>query len=156
MPTADLLAFQQALAAGGVHGALAFLNGRTPHRFTGVYRFDGDILRNEALFDRFEPALRRGGDVPLNDTYCAIVGRSQCDLELLDARVDPRIEPKVNTPVVSYCGTLIRDAHGMPFGTLCHYDMLPCEQRTSDVPLLEAAAAILHRAITASGRLTAA
>jgi hypothetical protein len=35
------------LEEDGLHGALALVNGRTPHRFTGVYRYDGEMPRNE-------------------------------------------------------------------------------------------------------------
>ena len=31
----------QILDTEGVHAALRFLNSRTPHRFTGIYRYDG-------------------------------------------------------------------------------------------------------------------
>ena len=30
----------------GPHQGLEYLNSRTPHRYTGVFRFDGDMLRN--------------------------------------------------------------------------------------------------------------
>ena len=45
--TPDLVEFRIALS-DGVHAALRYLNSRTPHRFTGVYRYDGDVLRNMA------------------------------------------------------------------------------------------------------------
>jgi len=39
---------------------------------------------------------------------------------------------------------VIRDQHGEPYGTLCHFDMRPCDQRTSDIPLLEAATPLIY------------
>jgi hypothetical protein len=119
------------------------LNDRTPHRYTGVFRFDGNTLRNEALFDRFRPALERGEDVPMAATYCSLVGREQAPLEIVDAARDPCAQ-EIQTPVISYCGVLIRDEEGNPFGTLCHYDMQRCQERTADIPLLEAAGGLLR------------
>ncbi len=126
------------LEARGLHAALGFLNARTPHRFTGVYRFDGDTLRNVCLFDRIAPETLQGDDLSMNDAYCAIVGRTGKSLEFADARTDGRFAYKPAVPIISYCGVLLRDAAGKPFGTLCHYDFQPCQHRSSDVPLLEA------------------
>lgn len=67
--------FRRALR-GGVYAALRYLNSHTLHRFTGVYQYDGEMLRNTALFDRFDPQQQRGIDVPLADAYCANVGRT--------------------------------------------------------------------------------
>jgi hypothetical protein len=46
---------------------------------------------------------------------------------------------------------LIRDAEGKAFGTLCHYDMQRCQERTTDLPLLEEAAGLLYKQLH-SGR----
>lgn len=88
-PTASLLPeigeFTEHLRRHGVHGALQYLNNRTPHRYTGVFRFDDDMLRNEALFDRYQPELTKGEDAPMAATYCALVGRQEAPLEINDA-----------------------------------------------------------------------
>jgi hypothetical protein len=141
--TPELAEVAAMLAARRLHDALRYLNSRTPHRFTGVYRYDGDLLRNEALFDRFKPELRRGDDVAMCDAYCALVGERREPLEFEDARVDGRFEVKAGSPVVSYCGVLIRDEQDRPFGTLCHYDVMRCQERVSDIPLLEGAAPLV-------------
>jgi GAF domain-containing protein len=154
MPT-ELHTFSALLHQQGVPAALAYLNSRTPHRYTGVFRFDGDVLRNEALFDRSRPDVHSGEDAPMAQTFCALVGRQQQPVEIHDASTDP-VARDVDTPVVSYCGVLIRDDQGQPFGTLCHYDTQRCQQRTSDQPLLEAAAAQLYQYLHAADTLTAA
>jgi hypothetical protein len=135
--------FADLLQQQGVPAALAYLNHRTPHRYTGVFRFEGDMLRNEALTDRNQPAVRQGDDVPLAVTYCALVGQQEAPVNILDASVDPQAQG-VDTPVISYCGVLIRDDQGQAYGTLCHYDMQRCQERTTDLPLLEAAARLLY------------
>ncbi|HYF43383.1 MAG TPA: GAF domain-containing protein [Ramlibacter sp.] len=138
--------FRRQLRAG-VHAALRFLNSRTPHRFTGVYRYDGDMLRNMALFDRFEPDHQRGIDIPMANAYCANVGRTREPLEFANARLDGRFPYLEGSPVVCYSGVLISTPQGEPYGTLCHYDVRPCDPRTSDIPLLKAAAPLIYEAL---------
>ncbi|RAK65798.1 hypothetical protein DLM85_13850 [Hymenobacter edaphi] len=137
--------FTAVLAQQGIAAALKYLNSRTPHRYTGLFRFDTDTLRNEALFDRFDPGVAKGADVPTRVTYCSLVGRQEAPLEINDAATDERYRGLIETPVVSYCGVLIRDEAGKAFGTLCHYDMQRCQERTSDLPLLEAAGQLLYQ-----------
>jgi hypothetical protein len=152
MDTADLSELKEVLRfleSGGIHEALRYLNSRTPHRFSGIYRYDGEILRNEALFDRDAPDVRRGDDVPMADAYCAIVGERRVPLEFGDIHTEYRITIKPGSSVVSYCGVLIESEDGAPFGTLCHFDLLPCEERINDIPLLEATAPYIFKALEA-------
>jgi len=141
----EITEFTTLVQQHGVHAALAYLNRRTPHRYTGLFRFEGDMLRNEALVDGNQPLVQQGDDTPLAATFCALVGRQQEPLEILDAATDPAFRGLVDTPVMSYCGVLIRDAQGQPYGTLCHYDMQRCQERTTDQPLLAAAGALLYQ-----------
>lgn len=134
--------FESRVRQGGLHGGLRYLNSRTPHRFTGIYRYDGQTLRNVYLFDQFAPGEKRGGDVPMADAYCATVGNYGDKLEFSDVQRDA-IPLRGSSPVVSYCGALIRDRAGNPWATLCHYDIKPCEVRSSDMPVLEMIAPIL-------------
>jgi hypothetical protein len=149
----ELTEFAALVQQHGVHAALAYLNRRTPHRYTGLFRFEGDVLRNEVLVDGNQPLVRQGNDTPLAATFCSLVGRQQAPLEILEAATDPHFAGVVDTPVVSYCGVLIRDAQGQPYGTLCHYDMQRCQERTTDQPLLEAAAALLYQQLNLGGSL---
>ena len=141
---AEIAGFATVLQQQGVHAALGYLNQRTPHRYTGVYRFDGDMLRSEVLFDRNMPEVRQGADAPMAATYCSLVGRHEAPVQILDATVDPQALG-IETPVISYCGSLIRDGQGKAYGTLCHYDLQRCQERTTDQPLLEAAAQLLYQ-----------
>lgn len=143
-PVAD---FERVLHAEGLHAALRFLNSRTPHRFTGVYRYDGEILRNVALFDQFAPDERVGDDVPMCDAYCAVVGQQQSSLEFADVHRDNGVTLRPRSAVVSYCGALIVDDDGLPFGTLCHFDTKRSEARKSDIPLLEQLAPLIFQAV---------
>jgi hypothetical protein len=113
------------LARNGLHAALGLLNARTPFRYTGIYRFDGDVLRNVALFDRQAPGQPRGNDAPLGETYCAITGRLNDRLIVSDGRRDPRHPWMRGNSVVSYCGVPIRAPSGASIGALCHFDDRP-------------------------------
>ena len=133
----------------GLHDGLRFLNARTPHRYTGIYRYDGDMLRNVYLYDQFSPSTRKGADVKMVDAYCAIVGQRQAGVEFDDIHAEESIAVKPDSPVVSHCGALITDDHGEPFGTLCHYDIKPSQARLSDMPILEAIAPLIFEALQA-------
>lgn len=145
--------FEQTLRASGLHAALGVLNARTTHRFTGVYRYDGDWLRNVALFDRWNPRSEGGADAPMRETFCAIVPSQGLALEVVDGSTDARFPWMNENAVVSYCGTLIRSETGDSFGTLCHFDLSRCEAAASQLlPVMTAAAPLIYRAIAAVAR----
>ena len=136
------------LSGQGLHEALRFLNSRTPHRFTALYRFDPPTLRNIALFDSDAPSVTRGDDAPMVETYCSSVGQHERGFTTEDARRDDRLRTHpARSTVISYCGVLLRDADGRPFGTLCHFDLVPCEVPIREMPLMEAAAPLLMAVI---------
>ncbi len=139
-----LESFENLLKESGIHDALGFLSHRTPHRYTGIYQFDGDTLRNLAMYDCYDPTVENGDDAPMASTYCSLV-QTRAQLEIMDAAHDDRVKGIIITPVVSYCGVLIRDAAGKPFGTLCHFDMKRCQEASLDIPLLEQAARLLFK-----------
>ena len=148
-PTPEIVELENTLHRGGVRELLSWLNRRTPHRFTGIYRYDGDILRNLYLFDRSDPTVQSGGDELTIATWCALLREQGHSLEVPDGTKETRFPLLPVTSVISYCGALIRDENGEPYGTLCHYDMLPCEQRISDIPLLEAATPLIYQRVRA-------
>jgi GAF domain-containing protein len=151
-PVSELAALQHALDEHGLHAALAYLNSRTPFRFTGVYRFDAATLRNLCLFDRWSPDSTQGEDAPLPETFCAIVRRHPEGLEVDDGRTDERFPWMADNPVVCYCGTLLRGEDGVPYGTLCHFDVQRCQRSQQELALLQAAAPLVSRYLAASGR----
>lgn len=149
----DFDALARELSLGGLRGALAFLNRRTPHRYTGVFRFDGDMLRNVALVDKWDSSVLKGDDVPIATAYCAHLQRTGLPLEVEDGDADPRVPWMHGSPIVSYCGAVIKDPQGEPWGALCHFDSARCDSRASDMPLLLAAATVLYSdSLTATER----
>jgi len=149
-PDEELLAkLNRALDEQGVHALLRILNGRTPHRYTGIYRYDPPSLRNVYLVDAFDPQVRKGSDIAMVDAYCVMVGQQRRSVVFEDARCDPRFAQLAGSPVVSYCGVLLSTVEGTPFGTLCHYDVSRCDENVNDALLLEALAASITRKLEA-------
>ena len=142
---ADVLEkFARTLATSGLHDALRLLNSRTAHRFTGLYRFDPPWLRSLALCDAHVPGVTRGDDVEMDATYCALVGTFERPFTTEDTAADERLRhhPARDT-VRSYCGVLLWTASGDAFGTLCHFDVVPCDVPSQEIALMEAAARLL-------------
>ena len=146
------LKLDKILISQNLREALRFLNSRTPHRFTAMYRFEPPTLKNLMLFDSYAPDVTKGDDAPMVETYCAIVGQTARSFTTEDARRDDRVRshPARNT-VISYCGVLLRDAEGKPFGTLCHFDLVPSDVPVHEMPLMEAAAPLLMKAVLREG-----
>ncbi|MEO8005373.1 MAG: PAS domain-containing protein [Betaproteobacteria bacterium] len=151
---ADTLSkFEKLLNSRGVHEALRFLNSRTSHRFTGLYRFDPPLLRNVLLLDADAPELLTGSDAPLEETYCSIVGATEHPFTTEDTRRDGRLRTHpARETVQSYCGVLLRNEDGKPFGTLCHFDLVPCDIPVREMSLMEAAAPMIVRALITGDR----
>jgi hypothetical protein len=74
--TRSIDAFKSALASSGADSALEFLNAGVPHRYSAVYRLEGDVLRNILLHDKageVRPAYL--AEVPFETSFCQFVLR---------------------------------------------------------------------------------
>lgn len=144
--------FRATLLTLGMHSALGLINARTRYRFTGVYRADPPMLRNEYLFDRENPSLSLGGDVnPLDHTYCSIVAATQQPFAVANARHDRRLTlHPARDSVVAYVGVPIRIPNGCIFGTLCHFDLRPRILPLDEVATLESISRIVAQWIDAA------
>lgn len=115
--------FHATLSEAGLHHALAVLNGTAPYRFTGVYRFEPDWVRSVCLFDRENPELEVGGDVPMEESYCMYTGRGGEPVIIENAPADGRwVGHAAVDSVLSYVAVLLEDPAGAALGTLCHFD----------------------------------
>jgi hypothetical protein len=132
--------FRDVLIRDGLHAALGFLNGRVDFRFTGIYRFEGAILRNVCLFDREAPDDRGGGEAPVSQTYCGITGSGGDCLEVEDGKADPRFPWLQGNPVIAYCGVPVFDPLGDVIGTVCHFHVRPCRIPKAELPTIRSAA----------------
>ncbi len=132
-------------ASGGPRAAIAFLNSLTDHRFTSLYRFDGETLRNITFYDREHPDLEICEDIPVMASYCVFVRDSGRMFMTAEAQNDDRVQnhPKQRT-VQSYCGVPLLDRAGKLFGTICHFDFKPRRIADLDVELLEYMATLLQ------------
>ena len=151
-PGALLRTFASTLDRDGLHAALRWLNARTRYRFTGVYRFDGPVLRNLALFDRENPAMHLGNDAVLRETYCGLVAASRAPFETADGQRDSRVTVPARETSLAYCGVPVLTAEDACVGTLCHFDPRPRLLAAGEVPLLERCAALLAPVVSGARR----
>lgn len=142
-PTA-LAHLKAVLRAADLRGALMFLNSLTTHRFTSLYRFDGEVLRNVVFFDRENPGQETADDIPVAASYCVFVRDGRETFTVPDAACDARVDGHPKQPVFrAYCGVPLLDAAGQMFGTICHFDFAPRPVERTTVELLEAVAPYL-------------
>ena len=143
--------FRNVLEEEGIRAALEFINSRSHHRFTSIYRFDGSTLRNLYLYDRANPDFGPFPDAPLVESYCSVVNETAAAFVTHDSLRDARVDghPKRGV-VMSYCGIPLIRGDGTLFGTLCHFDFLPREIARSEVEFLEVIAPCLLRELERS------
>jgi hypothetical protein len=154
--TGRSLAFERILSEKGLHDALRYLNSATPYRLTGVYRFEGDLVRSVVLFDRKNPHLRIGADVPWNDSYCRLAAEDGARCEINDAPNDDRLTTHAaRQNVQAYVAVLLKTPDGMPLGTLCHYDLGPVTAPPGIFQDLEGVSGAVERALWAMLNLPA-
>jgi GAF domain-containing protein len=121
------LSRREGLAAG-----LEQLNQRVPHRYTAVYRLQGDVLRNIELVDKvreIKPEFL--AEVPLGTSFCQYVLRDGLFLTSNSAQDDRLDGHPYQGVMVAYHGVPIMDSTGALFGSLCHFDVQ--EQPLSDL-----------------------
>lgn len=114
------------LRTQGLGAALQFLNDRVPHRFTGIYRVDGQVLHNVAVIDKQQASdIGFLKQVPLGDSFCQFVLRDG-HLVTTDSAHDSRVDASPYKGVMgSYVGLPLAVVPGELFGTFCHFDFEP-------------------------------
>lgn len=136
--------FDEQLLAEGLRTALGYLNSRTRFRFTGAYRFAGPLLCSIEIFDRENPTLTLATEVPMETTYCSIIGGDEAAFVVDDAAKDDRVRAHpARAQYAAYCGVALRDVTGATFGTLCHFDPRPRIGSTAHLAVLERVAPIV-------------
>ena len=132
------------LKAQGAAAALAYLNEGVPHRFSGVYRIEGDKLRNVLLVDKMKqvrPAFLEV--VPMDASFCQFVVRDglfRTDNSAADARLDGHPYQGV---VISYHAVPLVDPDRALIGTLSHFDLIERSIEDSEFELLYQAGHLL-------------
>ena len=138
----------------GIHAALGALNARTRYRFTGLYRAEPPLLLNVALFDRENPTVPASGAVArLEETYCSITRNTAAPFTTDDALRDARLTTHAaRDSVLCYSGVPIRLDSGVPWGTLCHFDLRPRLLPPDELEILAGVAPVVADWLLASDR----
>jgi len=140
--------FSTLLEREGPEAALQYLNSGVPHRYTAVYRFEGEILRNVLLHDKrrqMRPEFLIA--VPFKQSFCQYVHKDQV-FRTDDSASDERL---VGHPyrgvVVSYHSAPVMNDEGALWGTMSHFDMSRHPLADPEFELLQQAAKALTRYI---------
>lgn len=136
-----------ALEADGPLGVVRLLNGLTDHRFTALFKFEGEALHSSYFFDREQPDVTLSADMPIMASYCVFVRSGRNTFVTEDSVGDERVlhHPK-RLEVRSYCGVPLVDASGRMFGTICHFDPDAKPISNDNVTLMEDVARLLSGA----------
>ncbi|CAA2109678.1 GAF domain-containing protein [Variovorax paradoxus] len=123
--TRDFSRLSAVLKSKGSAAALAYLNDGVPHRFSGVYRIEGDNLRNVLLFDKLHqvrPAFLEV--VPMDASFCQFVVRDGL-FRTNNSSTDTRLAGHPSQGiVVSYHAVPVIDSDRALLGTLSHFDLI--------------------------------
>lgn len=133
-----------ALSHGGPTAALEYLNKGVAHRYTAMYRFDGELLRNVLLCDKLDqvrPDFLLA--VPFKHSFCQFVRRDQA-FRTEDSRQDRRLDGNpYQGVVISYHSVPLTRDDGSLWGTLSHFDMHSVPLPDEEFQLLESAGRLL-------------
>ena len=132
----------------GMHGlraGLIFLNGLAGHRFSALYQFADQTLRNLYFYDRENPEIESADEIPVTASYCVFLRDTGGLFHTSDALRDDRVRshPK-REQIQAYCGVPVFDTAGTVFGSVCHFDLEPRVIADVDVDLMEAFAVLLR------------
>ena len=145
--------FASILSSEGPAAALDHLNKGVPHRYTAIYRFDGELLRNVLLSDkRGEVSPDFLLAVPFEHSFCQFVLRDR-SFRTEDSRADPRLEGHPSRGIViSYHSVPLIADDGSLWKTLSHFDMKSHPLPEEDFRVLERAARLLGSHLKHLGR----
>lgn len=140
----DLNTFTSILMAAGPLAAVSYLNAGVTHRFTAVYRFSGQVLKNVLLFDKrrevIPPFL---AVVPFERSFCQFVHRDQV-FRTNDSASDRRLQHHpYRGLIMSYHSVPLLSAQDVLWGTLSHFDMSPMMLSDEEFELMKNSARLL-------------
>jgi hypothetical protein len=115
--------FRAAIAADGLWAAMRSLNAASPYRFTAVFGFDGDLLRNFCLVDKENANVKSCADQTIAESYCIFIHRAAAPFSVEYALRDARVNghPKQGS-FQCYYGIPLLGRNGKLLGTVCHFD----------------------------------
>jgi GAF domain-containing protein len=141
--------FQETVRQHGLWAAVHWLNQQVPYRFTAIFRFDGDILRNVCLVDKQDLEVTHCPDQPVTDSYCIYIQRSSESFCVDQSLTDPRVvaHPK-RERYQSYYGVPLFDRKNRLLGTICHFDTTPVEVTDDIVATLDDLAPVIAECLS--------
>jgi GAF domain-containing protein len=144
--------FQTIIKADGLWTAMRWLNDRVPYRYTGIFAFDGDRLRNVCLVDQENAEITHCDDQPITDSYCIYIHRSGERFSVEEALLDSRVEghPKRRS-YQCYYGIPLIGPDGKLRGTVCHFDSAPVRVTGDIVMALDDLAPFMAEAAFSEG-----
>lgn len=135
---------ESVLADQGLQGGLAWLNARVSHRFTAVYRVDGEVLRIVGIVDKLgkEP-IPRLHEIPLDLSLCQYSIRDGSFVSN-DTGADRRLDGNPYQDLFgSYVGISLDKTPGITGFTFCHYDLVTHELPSGEFDFLMQAVHLL-------------
>jgi len=124
--TSVVTVFKTITEIDGLQVAMRWLNSRVPYRFTAIFAFDGDMLRNVCFVDKEDPDVTTCMDQPILDSYCTYIHRSGKTFSVERASTDGRVVGHSKRESYQcYYGVPLFDANGKILGTVCHFDIQP-------------------------------
>ena len=139
--------FETTVKTDGLWAAMRRINDRGPYRFTAIFAFDGDMLRNICLVDKENADITRCSNQPITDSYCIFIQRSGERFGVEEALRDSRVDghPKQRS-YQCYYGIPLVGLDGRLRGTVCHFDIAPIRVTDEVVSALDDLAPLIAAA----------
>ena len=139
--------FKMTLQADGLRAAMRWLNDRVPYRFTAIFAFNGDMLRNICLIDKENQNIAHCSDQPITESYCMYIHRSGESFNVEEALLDDRVavHPKRES-VQCYYGIPLFGSEGKILGAVCHFDNMPVRVTEDVATVLDDLASLIAEA----------
>jgi hypothetical protein len=139
--------FTSALEAGGLNTAMRWLNDRVPYRYTAIFAFEGEMLRNVCLIDKENLNITNCANQPITGSYCMYVHRSRERFNIEQSLLDKRVaEHPKRRNVQCYYGIPLFGSQGQMLGTVCHFDSMPLPVTESVAEALDDLAPLIVKA----------
>jgi hypothetical protein len=139
--------FKTTLEAHGLEAALRGLNHEVPYRYTAIFAFDGEMLRNICLIDKNNSSIANCSDQPITESYCMYIHRSRERFNVEQSVLDSRVEghPKRRS-FQCYYGIPLFGPQGKMLGTACHFDIMPVRVTEEVAEALDSLAPLIAEA----------
>ena len=113
------------LDTGGIMAALKYLNSRTCHRYTAIYKFQGATQRAVFLHDKLGQCGSRFNAILASESLSRFIKVSE-PFGVTNSATDEFLnEHGHRSLVTSFYGVSMSPDGSMPTGSLCHFDLKP-------------------------------